>query len=113
MRRQGFGTIVNYVFSDGPKGIRPLRFLRDRDAWGAAFSDALRQELAGTNINVSVIYPALTATALLQEVNEAERGCWTICDILRKMPVARAIAPHGLERVKEPFSLDFHNAKFG
>jgi len=28
----------------------------------SGFSDALRQELAGTKINVSVIYPALTAT---------------------------------------------------
>jgi short-subunit dehydrogenase len=38
----------------------------------SAFSDALRQELAGSNIRVSVIHPALTATDLLREADEAE-----------------------------------------
>jgi NAD(P)-dependent dehydrogenase (short-subunit alcohol dehydrogenase family) len=38
----------------------------------SAFSDALRQELAGSNIRVSVIHPALTATDLLRDADEAE-----------------------------------------
>jgi short-subunit dehydrogenase len=35
----------------------------------SAFSDALRQELAGTGINVLVVHPALTATRLLAEAD--------------------------------------------
>jgi NAD(P)-dependent dehydrogenase (short-subunit alcohol dehydrogenase family) len=31
----------------------------------SAFSDSLRQEVVGSNIRVSVIHPALTATDLL------------------------------------------------
>jgi short-subunit dehydrogenase len=38
----------------------------------SAFSDSLRQELAGSDIRVSVIHPALTATDLLREAAEAE-----------------------------------------
>ena len=38
----------------------------------SAFSDALRQEIAGGNIRVSVIHPALTATDLLREADEAQ-----------------------------------------
>ena len=38
----------------------------------SAFSDALRQELADTNIRVSVIHPALTATDMLRDVGESE-----------------------------------------
>ncbi|MEU5380387.1 SDR family oxidoreductase, partial [Streptomyces sp. NPDC005968] len=38
----------------------------------SAFSDGLRQEVAGSGIRVSVIYPALTATDLLREAKEAE-----------------------------------------
>ncbi|WP_406813507.1 SDR family NAD(P)-dependent oxidoreductase [Mycobacterium sp. M23085] len=72
MRRQGSGTVVNMSSVMGRKAI--ARF----GSYGlvmhamSGYSDALRQELAGTNIKVSVIYPALTATALLAEVDEAE-----------------------------------------
>ena len=38
----------------------------------SAFSDALRQEMAASNIRVSVIHPALTATDLLREADEAQ-----------------------------------------
>jgi short-subunit dehydrogenase len=38
----------------------------------SAFSDALRQDLADSNIRVSVIHPALTATDLLREADEAQ-----------------------------------------
>src|SRR5581483_11665621 len=36
------------------------------------FSDSLRQELAGTGIQVSVIHPALTATELLKDAKVSE-----------------------------------------
>jgi hypothetical protein len=71
-RRQGGGTVVNMSSVMGRKAI--ARF----GSYGlvmhalSGFSDALRQELAGTNIKVSVIYPALTSTTLLQEVDEAD-----------------------------------------
>jgi short-subunit dehydrogenase len=38
----------------------------------SAFSDSLRQEVASDGIRVSVIHPALTATDLLREAEEAE-----------------------------------------
>ncbi len=38
----------------------------------AAFSSSLRQEVAGQGIQVSVIYPAVTATDLLKDAKEAE-----------------------------------------
>lgn len=72
MRRQGSGTVVNMSSVMGRKAI--ARF----GSYGlvmhaiSGFSDALRQELAGTNIKVSVIYPALTATALLEKVAETD-----------------------------------------
>ncbi|OBI14258.1 hypothetical protein A5714_13900 [Mycobacterium sp. E2462] len=72
MRRQGSGTVVNMSSVMGRKAI--ARF----GAYGlvmhaiSGFSDALRQELAGTDIKVSVIYPALTTTALLEEVDEED-----------------------------------------
>lgn len=72
LRRQGSGTVVNMSSVMGRKAI--ARF----GSYGlvmhaiSGFSDALRQELAGTNIKVSVIYPALTATTLLEEVDEAD-----------------------------------------
>ncbi|ORJ58833.1 SDR family NAD(P)-dependent oxidoreductase [Mycobacterium simiae] len=72
LRRQGSGTVVNMSSVMGRKAI--ARF----GSYGlvmhamSGFSDALRQELAGTKINVSVIYPALTATTLLEEVDEAD-----------------------------------------
>ena len=36
----------------------------------SAFSDALRQEVSDTDIQVSVIHPALTATDLLRDADE-------------------------------------------
>ena len=72
LRRQGSGTVVNMSSVMGRKAI--ARF----GSYGlvmhamSGFSDALRQELAGTKIHVSVIYPALTATTLLEEVDEAD-----------------------------------------
>lgn len=71
LRRQGSGMLVNMSSVMGRKSI--ARF----GSYGLAmhavegFSDALRQELAGTNIKVAVIYPALTTTTLLQDVDEA------------------------------------------
>ncbi len=38
----------------------------------SAFSDNLRQEVAGSGIHVSFIHPALTATELLREAEETE-----------------------------------------
>jgi NADP-dependent 3-hydroxy acid dehydrogenase YdfG len=72
MKRQGAGHIVNMSSVVGRKAFP--RFGGYSIAMHAisAFSDALRQELHGTGIAVTTVHPALTQTALLDEVNPAD-----------------------------------------
>jgi NADP-dependent 3-hydroxy acid dehydrogenase YdfG len=72
MRKQGSGAIVNMSSVMGRKAF--ARFGSYAMAMHAvtAFSDALRQELRGSNIQVCVIHPGLSATRLLERANAAE-----------------------------------------
>jgi len=72
MRRQHSGAIVNMSSVMGRKAFARFGGYAIVMHGVSAFSDALRQELAGSNIQVSVIHPALTATDLLHEVDEAQ-----------------------------------------
>ncbi|WP_068177017.1 SDR family oxidoreductase [Mycobacterium sp. UM_CSW] len=72
MHRQRSGAIVNMSSVMGRKAFARFGSYAVVMHAVSAVSDALRQELAGSNIRVSVIYPALTATDLLREADEAE-----------------------------------------
>ena len=72
MRRHGEGAIVNMSSVMGRKAFARFGSYAIVMHAISAFSDSLRQELAGTGIHVSVIHPALTATDLLRDVEEAE-----------------------------------------
>jgi NAD(P)-dependent dehydrogenase (short-subunit alcohol dehydrogenase family) len=72
MRRQGSGAIVNMSSVMGRKAFARFGSYAIVMHAVSAVSDALRQELAGSNIRVSVMYPALTATDLLRDADEAQ-----------------------------------------
>jgi len=72
MRRTGSGAIVNMSSVMGRKAFARFGSYAIVMHSVSAFSDALRQELAGSSIRVSVIYPALTATDLLRDVAESD-----------------------------------------
>jgi NAD(P)-dependent dehydrogenase (short-subunit alcohol dehydrogenase family) len=72
MRRQGSGAIVNMSSVMGRKAFSRFGSYAIVMHGVSAVSDALRQELAGSNIRVSVMYPALTATDLLRDADEAQ-----------------------------------------
>jgi NAD(P)-dependent dehydrogenase (short-subunit alcohol dehydrogenase family) len=71
-RAQGSGAIVNMSSVMGRKAFARFGSYAIVMHAVSALSDALRQECAGSGITVSVIHPALTATDLLREVNEAD-----------------------------------------
>ena len=71
-RRQRSGAIVNMSSVMGRKAFARFGSYAVVMHGVSAISDSLRQELAGTGIQVSVIHPALTATDLLREADETE-----------------------------------------
>ena len=71
-RRQGASAIVNMSSVMGRKAFARFGSYAVVMHGVSAISDSLRQELAGSGIRVSVIYPALTATDLLREADESE-----------------------------------------
>jgi NADP-dependent 3-hydroxy acid dehydrogenase YdfG len=72
LRRQGAGAIVNMSSVMGRKAVSRFGSYAIVMHAVSAFSDSLRQEVAGEGIQVSVIYPAVTATDLLKGAKEAE-----------------------------------------
>ncbi|KUN18495.1 hypothetical protein AQJ11_34180 [Streptomyces corchorusii] len=72
LRRQGAGTIVNMSSVMGRKAFARFGSYAIVMHAVSAFSDSLRQEVAGHGIRVSAIHPALTATDLLREADETE-----------------------------------------
>ncbi|MFE1957042.1 SDR family NAD(P)-dependent oxidoreductase [Streptomyces sp. NPDC059479] len=72
LRQQRSGTIVNMSSVMGRKAFSRFGSYAIVMHAVSAFSDSLRQEVADSDIRVSVIHPALTATDLLREAEEAE-----------------------------------------
>ncbi|MFD8969679.1 SDR family NAD(P)-dependent oxidoreductase [Streptomyces sp. NPDC059568] len=72
LRQQRSGTIVNMSSVMGRKAFSRFGSYAIVMHAVSAFSDSLRQEAADSDIQVSVIHPALTATDLLREAEEAE-----------------------------------------
>ena len=68
----GREAIVNMSSVMGRKAFARFRSYAIAMHAVSALSDALRQELTGTGVHVSVIHPALTATDLLRETPESE-----------------------------------------
>ena len=106
-RRQGAGTIVNMSSVMGRKAFAKFGSYAIVMHAVSAFSDSLRQELAGSGIHVSVIHPALTATDLLRDVEEAEMPPpFRHMTPLSSDDVARAVVAavkHRKKRVVLPF----------
>jgi len=72
MRQQGSGCIVNMSSVMGGKAFERFGSYAITMHAVVALSDALRQELAGSGVTVSVIQPALIATDLLRTVDETD-----------------------------------------
>ncbi len=72
MKRQGSGHIVNMSSVVGRKAFPHFGGYSITMHAISAFTDALRQELRGTGIAVTSVHPALTQTAMLDEVDPAE-----------------------------------------
>jgi NAD(P)-dependent dehydrogenase (short-subunit alcohol dehydrogenase family) len=72
MKRQGTGHIINMSSVVGRKAFPHFGGYSITMHAISAFTDALRQELRGTGIAVTCVHPALTQTAMLDEVNRAD-----------------------------------------
>ena len=72
MRRRGSGHVLNMSSVVGRKAFPQFGGYSSVMHAVAALTDALRQELVGTGIRVSVIHPALTQTPLLADVNRED-----------------------------------------
>jgi NADP-dependent 3-hydroxy acid dehydrogenase YdfG len=72
MKRQGTGHIINMSSVVGRKAFPHFGGYSITMHAISAFTDALRQELRGTGIAVTTVHPALTQTAMLDDVNPAD-----------------------------------------
>jgi len=72
MKRQSTGHIINMSSVVGRKAFPHFGGYSITMHAISAFTDALRQELRGTGIAVTCVHPALTQTAMLDEVNPAD-----------------------------------------
>jgi NADP-dependent 3-hydroxy acid dehydrogenase YdfG len=72
MKRQRTGHIINMSSVVGRKAFPHFGGYSITMHAISAFTDALRQELRGTGIAVTCVHPALTQTAMLDEVNPAD-----------------------------------------
>jgi NAD(P)-dependent dehydrogenase (short-subunit alcohol dehydrogenase family) len=72
MRRQGRGHILNMSSVVGRKAFAQFGGYSSVMHAIAGYTDALRQELKGTGIHVSIIHPALTQTPLLASVRSED-----------------------------------------
>ena len=72
MKKQGSGYIINMSSVVGRKAFPHFGGYSASMHAISGFTDALRQELYGSGINVSIIHPALTQTPLLEHVKPEE-----------------------------------------
>lgn len=88
MRSQGSGSILTMSSVVGFKAFERFAGYSSVMHAIAGFTDALRQELRGSGISVSIIHPALTQTPLLSGVATGEMP-----------PPFRSLSPIPVERV--------------
>lgn len=88
MKRQGAGHIMNMSSVVGRKAFPHFGGYSSVMHAVSGFTDALRQELDATGINVSVVHPALTQTPLLAHVRPEDMP-----------PPFRRLSPIPVERV--------------
>lgn len=72
MKRQGKGHISNMCSVMGRKAFPNFAAYAASMHAIAAFSDSLRQELHGTGIGVSTIFPAITQTPMFRDADPTE-----------------------------------------
>jgi NAD(P)-dependent dehydrogenase (short-subunit alcohol dehydrogenase family) len=72
LRRQGAGSIVNMSSIMGRKAFAKFGAYAIIVHAVSALSDALRQELRGSGVNVMTVYPALSESDLLRDVSPAD-----------------------------------------
>lgn len=72
LKKQGSGHIINMSSVVGRKAFPHFGGYSSVMHAISGFTDALRQELKGTGIKVSIIHPALTQTPLLAHVNQED-----------------------------------------
>jgi NAD(P)-dependent dehydrogenase (short-subunit alcohol dehydrogenase family) len=90
MRRQGAGRILNMSSVVGSKAFAKFGGYSSIMHAIVGYTDALRQELKGTGIEVSIIHPALTQTPLLASVRPEDMP-----------PPFRRLTPIPAERVAQ------------
>ena len=72
LRSQGAGAVVNMSSVMGRKAFARFGSYAVVMHAVSAYSDALRQELSGTGVRVTVLHPALTATDLIRHAAVAD-----------------------------------------
>jgi 2-dehydro-3-deoxy-L-rhamnonate dehydrogenase (NAD+) len=88
MRRQNAGRIVNLASIAGKEGNAAMTGYSAAKAGVIALTKSLGKELAGTEIRVNAIAPAVIATDLVKQMSdEAYRA------VLAKIPIGRAGRP--------------------
>lgn len=70
MRERGGGRIVNIASMAGKEGVQYISAYSAAKAGVIAFSKAAAKELAGDNVLINCIAPAMVETALFAEMNE-------------------------------------------
>jgi len=70
MRQRGGGRIVNIASMAGKEGVQFISAYSAAKAGVIAFSKAAAKELAGDNVLINCIAPAMVETALFAEMNE-------------------------------------------
>ena len=72
LKSQGYGHILNMSSVVGMKSFANFTGYSSIMHAISGYTDGLRQELHGSNINVSIIHPALTKTNLLENVSPSD-----------------------------------------
>ncbi len=100
MKTQKQGHIVNISSINGVMPPPGEALYSATKAGLNAFSDSLRRELGETNINVSVVMPALTQTAMLNQVTEDELRQNQLLMAWMRLDTAKQVADQILNAVQ-------------
>jgi len=89
MREQGSGHVINISSGAAMLGLPYASIYAATKAAIARFSEALRYELEGTNVHVSVVYPDFTSTDLALEV---------AVDRAASLTIVRSLSPQWMKK---------------